>query len=147
MLPDYPPTFLRGIPNKGDQFFDSRAEVTGNIFRRYDGQEPKNGFYAISINWEDDNRAADFTLREPKEDGSYHYRGGVARVSLERIDAMRQEAPWIGTVEYNREPIVGINNYHGNLLLEEGRVQNKTSRRALLARLQFTITTVIPPIE
>jgi hypothetical protein len=147
MLPNYPPTLLRGIPNKSDQFFDSQGQVTGNVFRPYDGQEPKNGFYEISINWEDDDRAEDFTLHERLEDGSYHYKGGAVRVSLKRIDAMRKEAPWVGTVEYCREPIFGVNDYHGNLLLIEDRVKNKNSRRALLARLQLMITVVIPPIE
>ena len=147
MLPNYPPSLLRGIPNKGNQFFNSRGEVTGNIFRRYDGQEPVNGFYEISINWEDDESVEDFTLHELNEDCSFHYKGGAARVILERINSMRQEPPWIGSIDYCREPIVGINIYHGNLLLEQGRIENKTSRKALLARLKFTIANVIPPIE
>lgn len=147
MLPNYPPTLLRGIPNKNPQFFDNQGQVTGNVFRPNDGQEPENGFYKISINWEDDDRVEDFTLHERLEDGSYHYKGGAARVSLERIDAMRRETPWVGTVEYCREPINGINNYHGNLLLTEDRVKNKNSKRALLARLRRTITVIILPIE
>lgn len=146
MPPDYPPTMLRGIPNKSIQFFDSRGKVTGNVFRPYDGQEPKNGFYEVSVNWEDDDETEKFTLHEQLEDGSYHYKGGVARVSLERIDAMRQEDPWIGAVEYGRDPIEG-NDYHGNLLLSESRVESKISKRALLAKLQLTIIAVIPPIE
>jgi hypothetical protein len=147
MTPNYPPTLLRGIPNKSIQFFDSQGQVTGNVFRPHDNQEPKNGYYEISINWEDDEKAEDFTLHEPLSDGSYHHKGGVARLSLERIDAMRKETPWVGAVEYCREPIAN-NNYHGNLLLSEDTVKNKNNKKALLARLRFVIINgVIPPIE
>jgi hypothetical protein len=144
--PDYPSNFLRGIPNKSPQFFDSREQVTGNIFRPHDDQNPENGFYEISINWEDDDAVESFTLRELKDDGSYRYKGGVARVSLERINQMQQEPAWNGAVDYNRDPIEG-NNYHGNLFLDENKLQNKNNKKALMARLQLTILHVVPPIE
>ena len=117
------------------------------MFRPHDDQEPVNGFYKISINWEDDDTVKGFTLRERLVDGSYHYKGGAARISLEKIEAMQRDPPWMGTVGYCRDPINGVNDYHGNLLLTEERVRNKNSKRALLARMQLLITEVIPPLE
>jgi hypothetical protein len=147
MLPNYPTTLLRGIPNKSAQFFDSQGEVTGNVFRPFDGQNPENGYYEISINWEDNKGVENFTVRESLSDGSFHYKGGVARVSLEKIGAMQSEAMWDGSVKYCRAPIIGINDYHGNLLLNKDKVENKTSKKALLARMKFIIIEVISPIS
>lgn len=149
MMPydDFPPTLLRGVPNKNAQFFDNQGRVTGNVFRPHDKQEPEQGFYKISINWEDDNTVEEFTLKEKLDDGSYHYRGGVVRLCLARINSMQREIAWQGSIEYNREPIPGVNDYHGNLLLKEEKVRSKINRRALLARLQLVIIKFIPPIE
>lgn len=146
MLPNYPPSFLRGIPNRNPQFFDNQGNVTGGVFRPHDQQLPENGFYKISINWEDNAGVENFTLNERLDDGSYHYNGGAARVSLERLELMRQDPPWVGSVEYNREPIAEINEYHGNLLLNEDRIVNRISKKALLARLRLTVIAVVPPL-
>jgi hypothetical protein len=150
MLPDYPPTFLRGIPNKTGQFFDNRGDVTGGIFRPHDHQQPNNGYYEISINWEDNDGVEDFTLRETNEAGDYRFKGGAAKVSLEGIHEIQQDPMWNGAVAYNREPINEDNyrnDYHGNLLLNQVNVSNKDSKRALLAQLRLAVVRVIPPIE
>ena len=147
MIPEdnYPPTFLRGIPHKGPQYFDSQGEVLGYIFRPNDDAIPEAGVFKVSINWEDDATVEAFTLNARQDDGNLHYRGGVARVSLEKINLMRQEPPYAGTVQYHREAIRG-NEYHGNLLLNEDRVRG-SSRKAFFRKLKFTINNVIPPIE
>ena len=150
MLPDYPPTFLRGIPNKTGSFFDNLGNVTGSIFRPHDRQQPNDGFYEISINWEDDHMTEDFTLRETNEAGSYRFKGGAARVLLEGIHEIQQEPMWNGVIAYNRDPINEDNyrnDYHGNLLLNEVNMSNKDSKKALLAQLRLAVVHVIPPIE
>jgi len=148
MIPEgnYPPTFLRGIPHKGPQYFDNQGEVLGHIFRPHDRDLPEAGVFKVSINWEDDATVEDFTLRAIKDDGTLHYNGGAARVSLEKINLMRQEPPYVGTVGYQRDAIRGVNEYHGNLLLNEDRARG-SSRAAFFRRLKFTVIDVIPPIE
>lgn len=64
---------------------------------------------------------------------------------------MQQEPPYMGSIGYNREPIIDENPlrenpYHGNLLLNAERALG-SSRKALFKRLKFAIMHVIPPIE
>jgi len=148
---EYPATFLRGIPHDGNQYFDNRGNATGYIFRPHSNQQPANGFYEQSINWEDNDTVVRFTLSERKSDNTLRYKGGAARVLREEIDRIGQEVPFIGVVAYNRDPIeansakgIEENPYHGNLLLHEGRV-NSAMRKAVFARLKLTIKEVIPP--
>lgn len=151
---EYPPTLLRGIPNKSPQFFDTLGSVTGYIFKPHSDQQPVNGFYKESINWEDDDTVEVFTLSQRKPDNTLKFKGGVARVLREEINRMMEEVPYANTVAYNRERIVanpdeGIegNPYHGNLLLDETRVDSSVMKKAFFSRLKRTIDDVIPPIE
>lgn len=141
-----PPTFLRGIPNK-ENFFDSQGDVTGYVFRPHDKQAAVAGLYDMSINWEDDDKAEEFTLSDRNEEtGRLRFRGGAARVARDRIDEMNEEAPWSGAASYESSPIEGVNPYHGSLLLDATRVDSPLSRKAFFSRLQRTIIEVVPPM-
>ena len=152
---EFPNTCLRGIPKTGHQYFDNEGKITGYIFNPHSEQLPVNGFYKQSINWEDNDTVLEFTLSNRREDGnSLHFLGGVARILREEIDRIRQQAPFIDAVNYDREPIeenlnegVNINPYHGNILLDATRLDNKNFKKALFSRLKRTITEVIPQSE
>ena len=111
-----------------------------------------NGYYPVSINWEDDAAGENRTVNERNDDNTIRYQGGVARVSTERIDQMMQEPPFYGAIHYSRDPIPQDENherneYHGNLWLNEEKVKQKIFSRPLYRRLKFTIVSMIPPLN
>lgn len=139
---EYPLTFLRGIPNKSPQFFDSNDQITGGIFRPADEQLPVDDFYELSINWEDDSSILNITLQSRLEDGELHFKGGAARISRQKIDEMQQEPPYKGVVKYRRSPLID-NKYHGDLLLQRDACDEKARKKALRERLRRAIIEVL----
>jgi len=71
-----------------------------------------------SINWEDDEGAVGFTLARKKDDGSFSYKCGVARIPRAEIDKIRNFPQVEGRLTYNRD-VLDDNQYHGNLLLDQ----------------------------
>jgi len=71
-----------------------------------------------SINWEDDDTVVNFTLTQKKDDQSFCFKCGVARVSRAEIERIGNLPQVRGFLSYNRE-IIDDNPYHGNLILED----------------------------
>lgn len=146
---EFPPTCLRGIPNKEPQYFSTTGDVTGYIFRPHSEQNPnKKGWYELSINWEDDSTVEKFTQQTLKDDGSLKYIGGVARVGRSRIEKLGKEEQFNGYINFERSPLPE-NSFHGNLLLHQDKVKqaSKARRNAFYGRLADIVVEVIPPIE
>jgi hypothetical protein len=146
---DYPPTCLRGIPNKEPQYFSTTGDITGYIFRPHSEQKPnKAGWYELSINWEDDDTVEKFTLQTLRDNGSIKYKGGVARVGRNRIERLGKIEQFNGYIGYERSPLPD-NPFHGNVLLHQDKVKQapKARRNAFYGRLADIVIDVIPPIE
>jgi len=135
----FPPSFLRGIPN--DKFIDEDGQPSPNIFRPHDTQPLIDDWYKISINWEDDENALDFTLLQKKDDDSFHFKGGVARLDKTKLDILINEFPCSGNVDYERDKKKD-NRYHGNLLLYK-TLSEKRLRREISDKLLWTLSVTI----
>lgn len=142
---DYPPTCLRGIPNKGPQYYSNTGEITGYVFRPHSEEAPNTeGWYEISINWEDDDTVEEITLHTTGEDGDIKFKGGLARVGRDRLDKLINRDQFDGFVNYERAP-KKENPYHGNILLHKNKINDsKSRRRAFFGVLADIIIIVIP---
>ncbi len=80
------------------------------------------GWREVSINWEDDAEAMEFTRRQKSTKGLPLNQNGVGRLSVAEIAQYRTMARITGTVAYERrtDPEQPDNRYHGNLLLAPG---------------------------
>ena len=72
----------------------------------------------LSINWEDDETAIDFTLHQTRSDGALHFPAGIAVVLRKEIDRIGNNVNIGGRLRYEREA-TDDNPFHGNLLLHE----------------------------
>jgi hypothetical protein len=123
----FPERCLRGLssPNWVDQ--DGVIETQAFMFSDRDARAD-DGRLSLSINWEDDDWALGHTLDQRKSDGTPQFRGGVAVVERVELDRLRTTPLCAGVFGYERQPVRGINDYHGNLLLDPS-VPNEKRRR------------------
>lgn len=130
----FPRFSLRGI-RKPDWVAD--GEVSSAAFHdseRSAASRPDGGT-EISVNWEDNDQALLFTLRQSNS-GS-----GVARLRTEAVYEVTK-LPAIGLVVFPERAREKGNPYHGNLVFVAGTARNV--RRAVSAYLAAASTYVAP---
>lgn len=144
---DFPPTCLRGIRNKGPQYFSTTGEILGYVFRPHSKEDPTTGgWYEVSINWEDDDTVEGITLRTLGEDGGLKFMGGAARVGRDRLDKLMTRDIYSGFIGYERSP-EQENPFHGHILLHKDKIDvSKSRRRAFFGSLADIIIQKVPPI-
>ncbi len=112
MPDDFADNLLKGIPRKdfvfGNSVHFAAFSPSGEVV---------NGWKESSINWEDDDGAVECLLMKEKG-GELHFRGGVVRVSRDKVDGIIEHFKVDKEFSYERKPIEG-NEYHGNLLFAE----------------------------
>lgn len=113
---DYAEFCLRGILN--DSFLvPGKKEAAPHLFYFNDAPE-RDGWKERSINWQDDEKALEFTLNF-RDEGSkeFKFKAGVVRLAREEVDSIMRLRNALGILIYERRPLDG-NAYHGNLLLK-----------------------------
>lgn len=134
---NFPDNFLKGIPNK--DFIINNSSVSTHLF--YFSQERVDGSYEQSINWEDDDLALQFTLKQKKADNSLQFKYGVAKVPRTKLDELITRPAICGKLSYERDKLPE-NPYHGNILL--GKDVSKPQMKQIAAGIALTISEVIP---
>ncbi len=150
-MPVFPETLLRGIPKKDKAYFDNEGNPTVTVFRPSEDQLKNpdlSGFTDISINWEDNSEVEKFTLEtlSSSGDGTFHFKGGTVRLSLDKLEIIKNDVNWAGKIDYRRDdPPLTDNIYHGDLLLANENLKTSDNRKAILGRLSFAIIKYIHP--
>ncbi len=111
----FPDSCLRGIKNDSESYLVGGMPTMNLFLFDFDKETNK---WKQSINWEDDEHVVAFTLTQKKDDDTFRYKCGVARIGRAKIDGIRSLPQVKGLLSYNREPLEGINPHHGNLILE-----------------------------
>lgn len=137
----YPPNCLKGIP-KGDFVLDGGEGVAYHLFEFRKNPERQDGLKEDSVNWEDDDKAAEFTLNQKKADGELQFVQGVAVIPREEIDRLNQRPSINGLISYERARL-DTNPYHGNLLVKV--TLHKHTERLIQAGLALAVSEIRRP--
>lgn len=111
----YPDNCVRGIPN--DTFINSDGTIGAHLFyfdKLSDAVPEKK---EVSINWEDNDSVVAFTLAQRQDDGTFHFKFGVAVLPREAIESLSILPTIKGLLSYERRKLNG-NPFHGNILLD-----------------------------
>jgi hypothetical protein len=135
----YPDNCIRGINNPAQVEDDL---VGSDVFYFFDNHARPDGTIEESINWEDDDHARDFTLRQTNDDGTLKHKGGCAVIPRSNLDNCAALRAFSNAFSYERSAIEEVNPYHGNLLLTPG-VERKR-RKAIAQTLAMQVSEIIP---
>ena len=133
----YPENCIKGIAR--DDGVTDGGQVSGHVFYFKPEHLRKDGWFEESINWEDDSKAQDFTLKQRKN-GNIQWQRGIAILPRKAIDRINELPTIKGLRSYERDTLKH-NIYHGNLLLKE-KVE-KAAMRAIAGNLATNVTKVI----
>lgn len=134
----YPDNCIKGIPNA--TFLVEDGSIGSHLFHFKDENCRDDGWIEQSINWEDDDRAVEFTLNQKKEDGSFQFTAGLVIIPRDEIDRLNRRPTVNGVLSYERQPLVN-NPYHGNILLL--KIVPKHTMKKLAAGLALAVSKVI----
>ena len=125
---EYPDQFIRGIIN--EQYIVNGVPDSA-LFKEFKINESKESNYAeLSINWYDDELAIIQMMSQMDEAGERIYKVGVAILSRIELDRLCIRNPvFRDNVKYERDPIMGINDYHGNILLKKDLLLPKPQKK------------------
>jgi hypothetical protein len=133
----YPDNCLKGIPNK-DFVVDGRVIPT--LFYFAMEKVRSDGLVEQSINWQDDEGAADILLRQIKDDGEIQFKIGFAVIPKDELDRLNKRPNFSGLLSYERAALEN-NPYHGNILIK-GNV-DKRIMKTIAAGLALAISDTI----
>ncbi|MEW5870993.1 MAG: hypothetical protein AB1894_17095 [Chloroflexota bacterium] len=128
----FPSNCLRGIYNSTN--ITPEGAISSDLFYPQHGSN-------ISINWEDDQHVLDFTF-EQRKDGEYQFKYGVARLPYSGIQEVISAPTLPGAIVCNREPIEGVNPYHGNIIYRDDL--SKGAKRMIAGMLALKISNILP---
>jgi hypothetical protein len=135
----YPERYIRGISDH--QYIVGNGIVGSGLFQFQDRGTRNDGWIDESINWEDDEDVIAFSLSQRKDTGEVQFKAGVAVLLREELDRLSRSPAAIGNLCYERQPLVGVNPYHGNILLRAEVPRNV--RRMIAATLAIYATVVL----
>lgn len=120
----YPELFLRGLREK-DHFNERDNTITmkGYLPDTRTAKVREDKGYETSINWEDNDKVAKFTL-ELKENGKPCYPFGIVRLPLLEIERIKNNFATKDMLSYERAEFPD-NEYHGNIVFIGGLPQLK----------------------
>lgn len=121
---EFPPTCLRGIRLEKwivDDGLGGKV-LAGEAFKFDESARaalPNEGWREVSINWEDDAEAVEFTRRQRSARGMPLNQHGVGRLAVADMEQCRALIRMTDSFTYERraDPEQPDNRYHGNLLL------------------------------
>ena len=120
----FPPSCLRGIRLEKWTVDDGLGGkiLAGEAYKFEESARaglPQEGWREVSINWEDDAQAVEFTRRQRSTKGMPLNQHGVGRLAVSDIEQCRMLIRVTETFAYERraDPEQPENRYHGNLLL------------------------------
>ena len=133
-----PDNCIKGIPNK--DFVIEDGNVAAHLFN-FDSKHnrPDDDLCEQSINWQDDEDAIEFTLKQKKDDGTIQFKAGAAIIPREEIDRLSKLSTVKEVLSYERRKLDN-NPYHGNLLLKKD--VPKPTMRMIAASLALLITDI-----
>ncbi|HID30263.1 MAG TPA: hypothetical protein EYP19_09695 [Desulfobacterales bacterium] len=131
---------IRGIPNRS--YLTDEGSVGSHLFSFNKAADRGDGWAELSINWEDDDCAIEFTLSQRKADGGFQFKGGAVVIPRPEVDRLNNR-PTIrkGLVSYERQPLAD-NPYHGNILLRANT--SKPTMRLIAAGLALAVSRIVP---
>ena len=112
MSDEYPENLLRGISSS--TYVTENGMVLVGAFQFSERPKRSDDLTDMSINWEYDQDAVQFTLNQTKNDRP-QYPGGVAILVREEIDRWKLNTAY-NQLSYEKQPL-SDNRYHGNLLI------------------------------
>jgi hypothetical protein len=106
--------------------------IDTQVFAFQKNLRKEDGTMELSINWDDDEMALEFTLNQKAEDDTILFPVGGAIVKTADLDRLCVAAVCSGLFGYERDPIEGAyeNKYHGNLLLRGDLPKQRVGRIA-----------------
>ena len=110
----YPEQLIKGIPNND---FISDGLVGSHLFYFDAKNNRDDGWCEQSINWHDDSKAIEHTLKQKKDTGEIQFKAGLGIIKRNEIDILKNRSTVSGFLSYERDDFKG-NKYHGNLLLK-----------------------------
>lgn len=133
----FPDNCLRGISAR-DQLEEDNS-VSSSAFN-FSDLIRDDGWRDLSINWHDDEGAAEVLLNQKKANGEIQFKVGYAVIPREELDHLIKQPTINGMLNYERHQIDN-NSYHGNILAR-GNVPKPTIRK-LQAGLALLVSEVI----
>jgi hypothetical protein len=121
-MPEYPDHCIRGIRKK-DYWFEDTDTVSAALYepdtRTKDDRE--DGGIETSINWEDDDKALEFSLRirDEKNPTQLAFPYGAVRLARKVLDEVNESISTVNTILYERQKLPD-NDYHGNIVFKSG---------------------------
>jgi hypothetical protein len=124
----YPDKFIRGITTFG-WLLEDRTGANMNLFAFPSERSRPDGWTEESINWMDDPAAVGFTFSQTDDAGEPKFKVGIAILARNELDTLLKRHPGVrGIFRYERARLPD-NEYHGNLLLHQGK--DKTLKRMI----------------
>ena len=117
----YPDNCIRGISDHNcvRKIEDHFVALRG-LFTFRNNPERDDGWDEGSINWEDDDKARDFTLDQTKDDAEgerkFQFKVGIAILPCDELKSVKKKYGY-SSFGYERDDKPS-NRYHGNLLLK-----------------------------
>lgn len=113
----YPDNCIRGLKSEDWRQPDSNLPASC-AFYFDDNSQRSDNCSELSINWEDDKKALQFTLNQKRQDDTPQFKIGVVRLVKSSIDRLNKRPAFGGALSYERKSLPD-NPYHGNILLSK----------------------------
>ena len=118
----FPDNGIRGVCN--NQYVLENGSIGSALFFFENKFHRDDGWTELSINWEDDLAAIEFTLKQKKPDGEIKFKEGAVKFPRAEIHRIANFESYKGLLSYERQP-EKKNPYHGNILLKSGVSKKK----------------------
>jgi len=137
---DYPDNCIKGIPN-AEHLTSDGTPATHLFF--FSKEDRGDGWKDQSINWDDDDQAIKFTLKQLRN-GNLQFRSGAAVIPRSEIERLNRQPAVQKLLSYERQPFPE-NTYHGNILLSAQAPIHLM--RQIAASLALVVSHQFPPCE
>lgn len=139
----FPDRCLRGL--RREQLVEPDGMVKTEAFSFQGSCANSDGILELSVNWDDCASALEFTRTQRDEDGTIQFPAGVAAIETSELERLRKAPVCANCFSYERAPIGGVNEYHGNLLLNPRPEMTNERRRRIAADLANRAVFLGPP--
>ena len=113
-MSSYPSECLRGISS--DKDCSDEGVLSSSLFNRFDKTDRIDGFYEMSITWNDNDEAVRI-ISNQKKLGEIQFKVGLAVLQRSQLDVVRRNPYYAKIFFYERRESMG-NPYHGNILMK-----------------------------
>jgi len=123
MQKEYPEECIRGVSDSNN-LSENNTAIFASVFE-FGQNHCNDGWIEESINWKDDKRAVNFTLKQKKRGENQFQYIAVAIIPRDVLDDIKKKYIFSNSFDYERSPIKKVNPlekvnpYHGNLLMKK----------------------------